>query len=221
MKVTAINLARVLFLLPGGYEITSSGFWLPDLTRGLVDRYEFMKAPQTLDEWAKEGGKFLNGRHGNIIISQFLVLSKAIGVDTRTNTGDSETVLRDALMWASDSHGLNLRLNPARMVFVSQITFVSDISLNWLHPSLKMLADRAGRFASPVAPGAAYETTSVMVKVDDSNLKAAPGTLTIERRLEVPFSENTYFSQAPMPTSEHQKALEDFESALLNSRPNA
>jgi hypothetical protein len=221
MKVTAINLARVLFLLPGGYEITSSGFWLPDVTRGLVDRYEFMKAPQTLDDWPKEGGKFLNGRHGNIIISQLLLLSKAIGVDTRTNTGDCETVLRDVLTWASDSHGLNLRLNPTRMVFVSQITFVSDISLNWLHPSLKMLSDRASRFASPVAPGAAYETTSVMVKVDDSNLKAAPGALTIERRLEVPFSENTYFSQAPMPTSEHQKALEDFESALLNSRPNA
>ena len=221
MKVTAINLARVLFLVPGGYEITTSGFWIPDVNKGLRERYEFLKVPQTLDEWAQDGGKFLNGRHGNIIISQLLLLSKGIGVDTKTNTDDCETVLRDVLTWAANNFGINLRLNPARMVFVSQITFVSDISLNWLHPSLKMLADRAGPFANPVVPGSIYETAGVTIKVDDSNLKTSPGAFTIERRIEVPFSENTYFSQAPMPTSEHQKALQDFETAVLKGHSPA
>jgi len=93
------------------------------------------------------------------------------------------------------------------------------MSLSDLHPTLKLLAEQIQPFSAVVAPGLPYETTGFMLNLDDSNLKSGPGFFSIARRATVPFSDNTYFSAAPMPTAEHKKLLEEFEAALLRERP--
>jgi hypothetical protein len=45
--------------------------------------------------------------------------------------------------------------------------------------------------------------------------KLAPGYFSIERRAEVPFRDNKYFSSAPLPTQDHVAILQEIEKALL------
>jgi hypothetical protein len=58
------------------------------------------------------------------------------------------------------------------------------------------------------------EPTGVIVYVDATQVRITPGKFTIERRAEVPFSENIYFSSAPLGTSLHLELVERFEKSL-------
>ena len=223
MQSKLVNLARVLFLLPGGYELRTGRFSLLDATKALIDRYGFMKFPQTLEEWqSADGAKFLHGRHGETIISQLVLYGQGLAVDTEATTDESEQILLDMIQWGGAKFGITLPA-PRRtdLAFISSITFVSDISLDWLHPALRVLGERVTSVASWRTHSARYETAGITLKVDDFNMKFSPAVFSIERRVDVKFSDNTYFSTAPMPTSEHVKALEQFETALRSSSQRA
>jgi hypothetical protein len=56
--------------------------------------------------------------------------------------------------------------------------------------------------------------TGIFFGYDTTHTKPYAPIFTIERRADVPFVENKYFSTAPLPTDEHLKVLEDFEAAL-------
>ena len=220
MEVTAINLARVLFFFPGGHEISTGRISIHEARKLLVDRYGFLKSPQTIDEWnPADGAIFSFGHHNGIIIMRFVIYPRGFAVETQTNTDDCEKVIQDLLTLAATTLGFVLsRPTLARKIFLSQITFLTEISLDWLHPALKMLAERVNPFARPLVDEKTYEATGLILNVDESNLKIPAGAFTIERRVGVPFSQNTYFSSAPMPTKEHQKALEDFEATIMAER---
>ena len=59
-----------------------------------------------------------------------------------------------------------------------------------------------------------FEPVSIAMHLDISQTKLNPGFFSIERRAEVPFSEDTYFSQAPLRTTEHLELIQEFEAAL-------
>jgi hypothetical protein len=220
MQSKLVNLARVLFVLPGGYELRTGRFSLLDTAKALIDRYGFIKFPQTLEEWqSTDGAKFSHGRYQGTIISQLVLYGRGLAVDTEATTDESEQVVLDLIQWGGAKFGITLP-TPRRgdLAFVSSITFVSDISLDWLHPALRVLGERATLGVNWLASSAKYETAGLTLKVDDFNMKFAPAAFSIERRVDVKFSDNTYFSTAPMRTSEHVRALEEFEVALRSSR---
>jgi len=219
MQSKLVNLARVLFVLPGGHELTTGRFSLLDTGKAITERYGFLKSPQTLEEWQhSEGAKFSHGRHHETIITQLIIYGRGFAVDTEVSTDESEKILLDLIQWGSTKFGVRLPTpRRADLAFVSNLTFVADISLDWLHPALRMLGERVTPFAGWLAPSAKYETTGVTLKMDDFNMKFSPSVFSIERRVDVRFSENTYFSAAPMPTGEHLKVLEEFETAIRSS----
>jgi hypothetical protein len=59
-----------------------------------------------------------------------------------------------------------------------------------------------------------FEPTAIIIGSDNSQLKITPSSFSIERKLEAPFVENTYFSQAPLETSEHLQLVEEIERGL-------
>ena len=61
----------------------------------------------------------------------------------------------------------------------------------------------------------AFEPTAILLNVDTSQTKAAPAIFSIERRAEIPFAENTYFSSAPLRSAEHIEIVKAFEASLL------
>jgi len=60
-----------------------------------------------------------------------------------------------------------------------------------------------------------YELASFSISYDLLTRKHALGSFSIQRRDNTPFSENKYFSDAPLPTDLHIKLLEQFEADLV------
>jgi len=59
-----------------------------------------------------------------------------------------------------------------------------------------------------------YELVTIMVDYDQLERKHALGRFSIQRRDNTPFSENKYFSDAPLPTDVHLRLLEEFKTAI-------
>jgi hypothetical protein len=217
MEVTSVNLARAVLFYPSGAEVSSGRVSLAEASAKLRERYGFMKHPVTLEEWhSNDGAVFLQGSHDGIIITRLVLYARGIAVETHTDTKDSEKVLQDILAWGATNVGLlGPRLAQGRKLYLSELTFVMEASLNWLHPALIVLSERVNAAVGSFAPGGKYETTAVTLNLDISNMRSSPGAFMLDRRAGVPFSENTYFSSAPMPTADHKQALQEFESALL------
>jgi hypothetical protein len=135
-------------------------------------------------------------------------------IDTRSSTENSEKVLNDILALAHEVFGAAIK--PLRQSFMSQFIFRSDMRLATLNPVVPKIATvLSERASADLKHPFSYEPTAILLNVDTSQTKTAPAMFTIERRAEIPFAENTYFSSAPLRTAEHIEIVKEFEASLL------
>ena len=219
MQLSAVTLAR-LFVFIEPVDLNPRGrVHYPDLATALVERYGFLKFPQKAEDFDESKGiMFEDGKLGEIGNISVQVWSYGIIVDTASSTDDSEKVFEDALSWGVKTLGLSYKPAMAkRKTYVSQLTFHSDVNLENLHPAFSKLCKRlTTRVPQFFGQSLAYTPTILFVGVDQTSIKAVPAAFTIERRAETPFSENKYFSTAPLPTEEHITFLKAFEADILS-----
>jgi hypothetical protein len=217
MRLSAIILARVLAfvetfdLAPGGRV-----FW-PDIVPEIVARYSFQKFPKTLEEFDEaKGVEFLEGKIGGKVIQKFVVWDSLLVVETRSNTSDSKRILEDMLSWGAEKFGLSYRPGMIkRFAYVSDVSFFSDIPILAAGPALTNLAAKTSEALSEIwQEPIRYEPLNVAVGHDPTARKHAIAPFSITRRAETRFSDNKYFSEAPLPTDLHLKLLEEYEKDL-------
>jgi hypothetical protein len=160
------------------------------------------------------GVTFGMGRLDDIAIEQIQLFHNGIVIDTRSSTDNCFRVLTDFLKLARSLNGA--AVSPTRHHVVSQIVFRSELKLSLLNPALQPIADRlsaatSGYLAHPVS----YEPNVISIGADGTQLKVTPSVFSLERRNEAAFSENTYFSAAPLPTTEHFELIEHLEKLLI------
>jgi len=214
MELVSISLARIAVFLevqsldPKGAQTT------PEAAHMLAQRYNFARVPKTVEEMDfQKGVTFAAGRLENIAIDQLQVFNNGIVIDTRSSTDDSHRVLNDLLAAAKEKNGANIRTT--RMHYVSQVVFRSKLKLALLNPLLQPIADRlSAQTSGDLTHTIIFEPTVVLIGPETWQLKITPNQFSIERRADIPFSENTYFSAAPLPTGEHLKLIEEVEAAL-------
>ncbi len=214
MELIAIALARIAAFLevqgidPAGRSST------PEVFRSLGERYSFNKVPQRLEDLDLQKGVELSfGKMDNINIDKLVVFRDGIIVETRSSTEDSERVILDLLDLAHQAFGA--KIGPYRKLFYSQVIFRSDMSLVAFHPMLPQIANRLSSSVSKDLDQAVnFEPVSISLHFDLTKTKMNPGHFSIERRADVPFSESTYFSQAPLRTAEHLALIQEFETSL-------
>ncbi len=214
MELTAIVVARAIALLEVQALDPKGQVSTPDALKSVADRYAFTKVPQDLAEFDLQKGVDLAfGKLDNINIERLTIFGTGIAVDTRSSTEDSEKVILDLLEVVRQSFGATVK--PSRELFYSQVIFRSDLRLTTLHPVLIRIAQRvSGSVSRDLQQTVAFEPVSIVIHLDASQTKLNPGVFSIERRLEIPFSENSYFSQAPLRTAEHLELIQEFEAAL-------
>jgi hypothetical protein len=214
MELIAINLARIIAFV----EILSfdpkGAATAPESSKNLAERYSFTKVPQTPEEMDfQKGAHYLAGRFEEIAIDQITLYHNGLVIDTRSSTDNSERILQDILALARERSGVSIA--PTKKYPLSQIIFRSDLKLALLNPILQPIADRlSSRTSSYLNHPVLFEPTAVLLGPDVSQIKNAPSVFSIERRTDAAFKENTYFSSAPLPTSEHLKLIEEVESSL-------
>jgi len=145
-----------------------------------------------------------------------VIFNTLLLVETRSNTTDSKQILEEMLNWAAEKFGLNYHPGMIkRFAYVSDLTFHSDIPLLSVNPALTNLAQKTSKAASEIwQEPVQYEPMNLIVGHDPMSRKYGIAHFSVARRAESRFSENKYFSEAPLPTDVHLSLLDEFEAGV-------
>ncbi len=222
MKLLSVTLARAIWLFqvadlnPQGKSVNA------DLIERLSQRYSFEKVPNAEELYEareqKKGINFVRGTFdapsGISIEVSLKIFTDGIMADTKVSTQDSDAFLQDVLgWWHSDLGLLNYKEIAIKKIYLNELHFSSEHSLSLINPKLKKFIEfLAKKKTSPVG-GEIYDLGAIGFWVDpeDNNQQRA---FRIERVEKIPFSENRYFSSAPLETNDHLELVALFESYL-------
>jgi len=200
-------------------ELSPKGHLLgPEITAALTEKCEFISYPKG-DDYIKaveNGLQYELGHWNDIKILRFGIYPGVIAVDTGSSTDDSQKVLTEILEWSKETLGVayqpSMMKNPG---YLSQITFRTDVPLIRLNPKLEQIAARISESVSRRSDFEfSYSFAGLVLNYDTTNIKQSAAPFTLERRVDTPYSENVYYSQAALSTSEHLSILEECEAAL-------
>jgi hypothetical protein len=217
LRKSAVILARVLAFIEYADLVSGARAPVGQLVQKLAERYGFAKYPKTVEELdLSKGIEFLEGASGDYPIQKLVIWDTLIVLETRITTAISKTIVEEMLSWAAKEFGLNYPSTPIkRFAFISDVTFYSKAPILDVNPAVRQLAAKcslalSGIWDEPVL----YEPFTVRVGHDPSARKNPIAPFVIEHRLETKFSENKYFSEAPLPTETHWELLEEFEKNM-------
>ena len=95
-------------------------------------------------------------------------------------------------------------------LYISQVFVSTDKSLEFLNPKLKQISKYLNQY---FGKDKNFQAGGISFWPDQKDRKK-PTPLTFERTLDVPFSENRYYSTAPLPTDKHLELLDKLEDIL-------
>jgi hypothetical protein len=217
MELLSVLQANALAWIESAELNPRGAVFYPDLVQAIVARYNFQKFPQKVEDFDEtKGVTFATGRLGNSIVEQLIIYRYGILLDTRSSTGESKRLLEEGLQWGSTELGLVYEPSMiSRWQYASQVVFHSDVSLSGLSPAIKGLAAELSKgIADNLGERRSYELVALVVDYDQLARKHPLGRFSIQRRENTPFSENKYFSEAPLPTEDHIALLEQFEADI-------
>lgn len=216
MQLSAVLLARVLQFVES-FDLNPRGkAYYPDVVQKIVEKCGFQKFPQKLEEFDEvKGVEFVGGRWGDVTIEMMKIFSNGLLLDTRISTAESERILAEALSWSVSAFGLVY--NPRSMNrrgYVSQLTFHTEVPLLGKPESpVSKFTQRANEaFAQISGDKTPWQPIALTLQSDQVPRKPVNAPFTVQRRAEIAFSDNKYFSEAPLPTDLHIALLEQFEA---------
>jgi hypothetical protein len=221
LRRSAVILARVLGFIEIADLISGSKTSVGELVRKITERYAFEKFPRTFEELdLGKGVEFNEGSSEFGGIRKFIIYDTLLVVETRTSTAVSRSILEEILVWGSEELGLNYKPNSIkRYGYISDVTFYSEAPLIDLPPAMVNIAARVSRELSDIwQEPVKYEPLNFNLGHDPTARKNPIAPFSIARRSEARFSENKYFSEAPLPTDKHWEILEQYEQDILAGR---
>jgi len=221
MQLAAINKARALAII----ELTELNIGgkvrFTDCVAPIVERYGFAFFPKETKDFdlADKGIRFESGKANGVTIDALVLYDGALYVDTFSSTDDSRKIMLEMLEWGRDTFGLSYRPGMIRRWgYISQVVFYTDFPLlASMSSPVQKLAQKVSGVTEELWNGLKYEPTNLSIGHDPSARKNAIASLFIQHRGNSPFSENKYYSEAPLPTHQHIKFLEEFEADVLES----
>jgi hypothetical protein len=200
------------------YLVSQKQVYFPDLVREVAQQFNFQKFPQTIEEHdLNKGVEFWEGKTGKKVIQKFVIWDSLLVLETTSSTDDSKAILEEILLWAVEKFQINYETGAIKKyAYISDITFFSDAPLLKVGYPVELLAKECTESVSEIwQEPVEYQPISLKIGHDPVNRKFGIAPFSIERKGDAKFSENRYFSEAPLPTSQHLKMLEEFEMNIL------
>ena len=220
MELSSVLLARVLGQVET-HDLNPRGETFgPDLIAGIAERFRFQKFPQKVEETDEQKGiEFYTGIWNGVNVERLVIYAGAINVDTHASTDDSKRIVHEGLAWAADK--FKLRYAPGmikRWRYISQLSFRSDAPLlgGMDSPTARLLEKIGQSVAEILEQPFTYHPVRVDLDFPRFERQTPVATFSIQRRSSTPFSENKYFSEAPLPTETHRLLLEQYEADLVS-----
>jgi hypothetical protein len=218
LKISAIVLSRVLAFVDTVDLSPTAGINAPEFVREAAKQFHFLKYPEKLEEFdTTKGIEFLIGRIGRRTISKLVIWPNALVIETRSNTTEAKELLGEILLWGKEK--FNLTYSPemiTRYAYVSDLSFYSEAPILSVSPLWERIARKTGEALSEMWKDTIhYEPIEFKIGHDPLARKWGIAPFQITRRAEHKFSENKYFSEAPLPTDLHIALLEEYEAGIL------
>jgi hypothetical protein len=210
MELLGIETSRIIFLMQ--VHRPSGQLYLPDAVSKLVKRYSFVKSPGPEQALPLT---FSIGKFRETQISELSIYNDGFIVSSASDTGLLDAFLDDLLPWATKEFGLVPLETPKPEKFYESSIVVkaaSDIS-SAIGPrndisSAMASAMKSAQITVPI------KLSGFILDFDaaDFSGKRKPFRFIVDRRLGLPFSANTFYSQAPFKTKDHLKVLASLET---------
>ena len=213
MELLSVIRARSIWLFdfaelnPAGKKITA------EFLGWLKEYYNFSKAPssaQDLDE--TKALAFLDGSFQikpDTLAVDLRIYNDGFVADTRSTTDSSNEFLNDLLGNAASQFGLGYKPEKIRRrIYLSELSVKCDKSLEDACPKLKAFADRV-----TTALGRPTKFSSVAWWTDPET-QTAIAQFRFERKYGAAFSDQRYYSVAPLRTDDHLELLQELEGIL-------
>lgn len=218
MQLSAVYLARIILFIEVIDLNPRGAAYYPEIARALVERYGFQKFPQKAEEFDESKGvTFEQGRASDVTIDKLIIFQNGLQLDTNRDTEHSEAILTSALIWATES--LKLVYKPEmvkRKAYVSQFSFYSEAPMLRINPTLNDIAAKMSKNVSDSLRGNyEFQPTAILIGQDPASRGFPVSAFSIERRAQIPFSDNKYFSAAPLPTELHLALVKEYEASVL------
>lgn len=222
MELISVQRARSMWFFDS-YELNPRGKDIgSDLLDWLKDAYQFTKSPSSpsdLDETKGlvfTGGQF-QAREEIFLAIELRIYNDGVIADTRSSTDDTDLFLADVFQSAAKEFSLPYRHEIIRKkMYVSELNVRTDRKLTTINPRLTEFASKLSELQGMRSlPG-----TTSLVELCGLSFWAdgAPNptvqSFRFERKHGTGFSEDRYYSIAPLRTTNHLKMLEDLETIL-------
>jgi hypothetical protein len=218
MNLKAIALSRALAFIETIDLNPNGSVFFPDLCAGMVKNFRFQKFPQTMAEMDETKGIVFEGGtwSGNTIL-KLTIWNNALVIDTRCSTEETKEILTNALQWAADNFALDYKEGMIkRWRYVTDLIVISEAPLLAVNPAATRLFDSVGKRVSEIiGEPFTYHPSRIVGDFERHPRNVPLAAMDIQRRADTPFSENKYFSEAPLPTEIHYALLEQYERDLL------
>ena len=215
MELLSVQRARSIWLFdsddlnPRGKDIGAN------LINWLRDTYQFTKVPTNVNDLDETkalyyaGGQFKIGRE--TISVELRIYSDGIVGDTRSSTEDTDAFLSDVLISAAREFGLPYKPEIVRRkLYVSEMTVSSAQGLTTANPKLAAFARKLA-----LATGAKSSIELAIIGFWEDGLpNPSASVFRFERKWGAEFSDNRYYTRAPLQTVKHLEILKELEDAL-------
>ena len=218
MKILYVGLARTIWLFDFNL-LNPKGLNLQAVFVAIGKRYQFAKIPASpLDFNESKGLPFKAGTYtnskGNPLLVLFTIFLDGFVAETMSSTDDANEFLVDLTEWLNQEFGLVVPVD-VKKLWVSQIDYESDVSLINLNPQLeRIIKFFQARVKPQIEKAREYEVAALHFWSEDVAKPGAPAAVKFERKIDARFSDNHYFSQAPLQTQDHKDLLNDLEKLL-------
>ena len=208
VKARSIWLFDFADLNPSGRRIST------ELIEWLKAYYKFSKAPSSPDDIdPTKALAFLDGSFAanasRPIAVDLRMYTDGFVADTRSSTDLSDNFLDDLLQRAAKQFELGYKPTTIRKkMYLSELSLHCDKSLEDVCPKLKAFADKV-----TTALNRSTKFSSVGWWTDPE-MQSTLGQFRFERKYGAAFSDQRYYSVAPLRTADHLKLLEELEEIL-------
>jgi hypothetical protein len=220
MELVAIETSRIVYLnqlvRPAGQT------YLPGAIADLVQRYSFAKFP-SVEDLARDptSFSFSMGKFQDVQINEFQVYPDGLIASARAPTELVDAFVSDLLSWSEKKLGLVQSPLATPEKFVESAIVVK--SAGDLARSLLPMTDAVDlvNTALHAYPNwQPYVPSGFALEPDPAAYVARrrPIRFGIERRVNIPFRDNIFFSVAPLHTTEHLKLLGDLETVAVGQK---
>lgn len=213
MKLISVQLARSIWHLDAT-EINPRGKNIfKDLVPTLIQQYEFKGQPQEGGVF-KEGIKFTQGTFtnsdGDPAAVELTIWSDGVGADTYSSTKDSDEFLNEVCDVLPEIGYVFDPVMIRRKAYNSHVVVRCSKPLASLNPKLEEFSKR---ISSEIGGATIFGFAGIEFWPDQTQvLKPAP--FSFQKRTGDAFSDNRYWSQAPLPTDKHLELLDELETLL-------